>query len=306
MKHTIKLSEADLHKMVKEAINEAVYGGGIDKSVSSLTEERKRIKENFRKLHQKAQTVNEDVMNRFYGINSNHYKPVKINEVTLDRVLKKHGDNGMINISANRSDEPQEVNDKNTKELISDLKQSGYSFLPTYGGYRGTDGVEDDYEPSFVVFNYNTDGNTRDFNELRQFALELCGKYNQDSVLIKAPDEAPIWVDKNGNKVNSRESKKYWKNDPKQQYFTSFKSKEGVDKEISAKLMGKYKSYCNQNGIPKSKEGFDKFCQEHLNDIDFIGRRYTYDIGFDECYVNPMPCQLSERMRRKGEVMIWE
>lgn len=28
MKHTIKLTEADLHKMVKEAINQAVYGGG--------------------------------------------------------------------------------------------------------------------------------------------------------------------------------------------------------------------------------------------------------------------------------------
>lgn len=25
-----------------------------------------------------------------------------------------------------------------------------------------------------------------------------------------------------------------------------------------------------------------------------------------QCYVNPMPCQLSERMRRKGEIMIWE
>ena len=28
--------------------------------------------------------------------------------------------------------------------------------------------------------------------------------------------------------------------------------------------------------------------------------------GFDECYVNPMPCQLPERMRRKNEVMVWE
>lgn len=28
--------------------------------------------------------------------------------------------------------------------------------------------------------------------------------------------------------------------------------------------------------------------------------------GFDECYVNPMPCQHSERMRRKNEVMVWE
>lgn len=278
----------------------------INEVKTDIEEERRKRKENFRKLHERATTVKEDVMNRFYGIISNHNKPVRIDEVTLDRVLQKHGKNGMINISANRSDMPSERNDEQTKALISDLRKSGYSFLPTYGGYRAKNGVEDDYEPSFVVFNYTEDGQPRDFEELRQFGLNLCGKYDQDSVLIKAPGQAPIWVDRNGNKVNSRESNKYWKNDPKQEYFTSFKSKDAVDSELYAKLMGKYKTYCHQNNIPLTKDGFKKYYQEHLNDIDSIGKRYTYDISFGECYVNPMPCQLSERMRRKGEVMIWE
>lgn len=276
------------------------------KNGTIVEEERRRRKEDFRKLHEEAKTVNEDVMNRYYGIKSNKNKPVRIDEVTLDRVLNKHGQNGMINISANRSDMPKEKNDENTRRLISDLKKSGYSYLPTYGGYRGTDGVEDDYEPSFVVFNYDVNGQSGDFNALRLFALQLCAKYNQDSVLVKAPGEPPVYLDKDGNKVNSKESNRTWKNDPKQEYFTSFKSKDDVNSEIYNKLMGKYKIYCHQNNIPVTKDGFQKFYQEHLNDVDSIGGRYTYDISFGECYVNPMPCQLTERMRRQGEIMIWE
>lgn len=303
MKKTIIIKENELRELVKKCVNEAL---GRTNTFSQINEERAIIKESFRRNHKLAKTLKEDVMKRFYGISSNHHKPVKINEVTLDRVLQKHGDNGMINISANRSDQPKEVNDEKTRELISDLKQSGYSYLPTYGGYRGKDGIEDDYEPSFVVFNYNTSGEPTDFEELRQFGIYLCGKYNQDSVLIKAPDKAPIYCNSEGEKVNDRESKKYWKNDPTKEFFTSFKSKEAVDDEIRAKLMKMYKHYCMDKGIARTQKGFEKFYQEHLNDIDSIGRRYTYDIEFNECYVNPMPCQLSERMRRKGEVMIWE
>ena len=298
------ITESQLRNIVRKTISNAL-SENVD-GYTDMEEERKRKKEVFRALHEKATTTKEDVMNRFYGIASNHNKPIRIDETTLDRILKKHGQNGMINISANRTDMPTEYNDQKTKELIADLKKSGYSYLPTYGGYRGTDGVEDDYEPSFVVFNYDEDGKAKDFDELKQFAQYLCGKYEQNSVLIKAPGEAPIWVNANGEKVNKRESDKYWKNDPKQEYFTSFKSKDAVESEIRAKLMGKYKSYCNRNGLPKTKDGFEKFYKEHLSDIDSIGKRYTYDISFDECYVNPMPCQLVERMQRRGEVMAWD
>ena len=304
MGNKIVLKESQLNRLIGECVKDALSKENKFTSVDAIYEERKRRKEAFRMLHEKAKTANEDVMKRYYGIMSNNNKPVRIDEVTLDRVLKKHGNNGMVNISANRSNMSQEINDENTKSLISDLRQSGFSFLPTYGGYRGTDGVEDDYEPSFVVFNYDTKGNARNFKDLKQFALAMCGKYSQDSVLVKAPKQAPVWLDKDGNKINARESEKYWKNDPKQPYFTSFKPKEAVECEIREKLMGKYKTFCHRNNLQITKEGFDEFCKEHCKDVDSIGKRYTYDI--DECYVNPMPCQLSERMRRVGEVMIWE
>ena len=200
----------------------------------SIAEERKRNKEAFRKLNQKAGSKEEDVMSRFYEITSNQCKPVKIDETTLNRLLKKYGDNGMINIMAYRIDMPQEVNDKQTRALISDLRQSGYLFLPTYGRHKGGDGLDDEYVPSFIVFNYDKNGDSKDFGGLKRLALALCGKYSQDSVIVTTPEKAPICVDVDGNEVSKAEK------------------------------------------------------------------------GFDECYVNPMPCQLSERMRRKNEVMVWE
>lgn len=263
-------------------------------------------KEEFRLLHEKVSKPNEDVMAIYYGIKSNKNKPVLLESITLNRILKKHGVNGLIGISANRSDMPQERNIAKTKELINDIKASGFSYLPTYGGYRSPQGVEDDYEPSFIVFNYNSDGKQCDFERLKELAIIWCKKYEQHSVLIKAPNEEPIYVDENGNKVNSRQSNEYWKNNPQKPFFTSLKSKEKVDQEIIEKLKGKYKTLCHKKGVPVTKEGFNKFYQTHLNDIDSVGKRFTYDIDFNECYVNPMPCQLTERMKRKNEIMIWE
>jgi len=285
-------------------LENAVKNNNNNVSESSI-DNRRIIKEEFRRRHSKAHSIKEDVMARFYNITTNRNKPVLVEGVTIDRIIKKHGDKGLVIVSANRSDMDSDYNDNKTRELIHDIKDSGYSYLPVYGGYRGTDGVEDDYEPSFIIFNYDNNGDERDFDELRDFALYCCGKFNQNSVLIKAPSTPPIYVNKEGNKVNSKESDEVIKNDPKQQFFSSLKSKEDVDNEIREKLMGKYKTFCHISNIPVTKSGFEKFCKENLTNIDSIGKRWTYDIQF-ECYVNPMPCQLSERMRRKGEIMIWD
>ena len=239
------IEESQTVRSIGEGVKDALSEENIFTSVDAIYEERKRRKEAFRVLHEEAKTANEDVMKRFYGLLANHTKPVRIDEATLERLLKKHGGDGMVDISANKAGLPQEMNDENTKSLISDLKQSGFLYLPTYEGYRIENGVEDDYEPSFVVFNHDAKGNAGNFDELKQFALAMCRKYNQDSVLVKAPGQSPVWLDKDGNTANARESD------------------------------------ANRNGC-------------------------TCETGLNECYVNPIPCQLSERMRRVGEVMIWE
>lgn len=291
----IKMNDEGLNRIITESVNYVL-----------LEKQQKERKEQFRLLHKRAENLNEDVMNRFYGICSNRNRPVRIDETTLDRIINKHGDNGLVCVSAWRSDMSKERNEEKTKMIIADLNRFGYSYLPTYGGYKGTDGVTDEYEPSFYVFNHLPDGKTGDFGELRAFAIEMCNKYEQNSVLIKAPGQPPIYVNGNGDKVNKRESNKVIKNDPNQFAFTSLKSKEEVDKEVRAKLMGRYKTYCHRNNVPVTKDGFEKYYSEHLNDIDFVGKRFSYDITFGECYVNPMPCQITERLMRNCEVMVWK
>ena len=263
----IKLTEQDLNKMVKVSLEE----------MKRLKAEQDSLKEAFRRKHRQARNLNEDVMYRYWGINRNeNYAPVLIEGITVDRLMKKHGDNGYVILSANRSGKDEDYNTKATQMLIKDLKNSGFTYLPSYGGYHGSDDVIDSYEPSFIVFNYNEKGEPQDWNKLYSFALEMCGKYKQDSVYVNAPGEAPNYIDSNGQKINSHSSKNYVKNDLSQEYYTSLSSQK------------KLRTICQ-------KKGFQ------------VGRRFTSDIQFENrMYVNPMPDQLSERMRRKGEIMIWD
>lgn len=266
MKKRIRLTEQDLNKVVKISLNE----------IKRLQSERDSLKESFRRKHRQARNLHEDVMYRYWGIDRDkNCAPVLIEGITVDRLMKKHGDNGYVILSANRSDEDENYNTKATQSLIKDLKSSGFSYLPSYGGYHGSDDVMDSYEPSFIVFNYNGKGEPQDWNELYSFALEMCGKYNQDSVYVNAPGEAPNYLDRNGEKVNSHSSRNYVKNDLNQEYYTSLSSPKEIEDNMSKGLQ--------------------------------VGGRFTSDIQFENrMYVNPMPCQLSERMRRKGEVMIWD
>ena len=275
-----------LDSIIQEAVSKALK--------RCIKEQWDDEKEYYFSQETKARTLGENVMKRFYGIDCNMYRPVLLKEVTLDRILKKHGANGFVCISANRSDYPQEVNDKNTQRLISDIKQSGFSYLPTYGGYRNNDtGVMDDFEPSFLVFNYNENGDGGNFEILRSFALQMCGKYEQHSVMIKYPNAAPTWEDKDGNRVSAHSTTAYWKNDPTKEYFTSLQSKEDIE--------DKERKYLSKS---TGKTNYP------------ISKRFTYDISDSpvdssnnenilEFYVNPLPINLLEEQRRKGEIMIW-
>jgi len=294
----------NLEKIITKRIN-VLFEEKAQRPLNGV-QEKEDLREYLRTKMQRCRSIDEDVMRKYYGIDSNMCRPIRLDErISLDRIINKHGSNGYISISASRSAEDDATNARNTQRLISDIRQSGYSFLPTYGGYRSKSGEEiGDYEPSFLVFNYNREGENLDFDNLYQLAIEWCGKYNQDSVMIKAPNIPSIYVNRYGEKVNKRESNRVFKNDPKQQYFTSLKDKTAVEKEIDATLMGKYKSYCHKNNYPVNQKGFEVWKQTHLNDVEKIGRRFTNDIQF-ECYINPIPQNLNEMMRRGSEIYLW-
>lgn len=106
-------------------------------------------------LNDNGHKIFQNVMRIYYDIESNSHKPLMLEKLNTSKIYQRHGMRGFVILSANRSDESEETNISNTKELLQNIKQCGYRYLPVYGGYRGTDGVEDDYEPSFVVFPYD-------------------------------------------------------------------------------------------------------------------------------------------------------
>lgn len=105
-------------------------------------------------------------------------------KMTLDRVIKMHGDKGLIAISAclNPKDQSMEEREKATKLLEQDIIKAGYSYKKTWGGYKENT-LPEGFEDSFIVFNYSSSGELRDWANLYKFAIEMCKKYHQHSVL---------------------------------------------------------------------------------------------------------------------------
>lgn len=250
------VSEKELSSLLTEAIASAAH------------------RENNAAVHRDPRNLDEDVMRRFWNIR-HQSAPVLVEKITIDRLMRKHGDNGFAIISANRTDKPEERNVAATRSLIQDLKDSGFSYLPTYGGYhdKNRSDVKDEFEPSFIVFNYTPKGEPREWDDLHRFALDMCGKYEQASVYIQPPGQAPEYQDEDGNRIDRTSSRDYIKNDLDQEFFTSMSSPEEIARH------GKTQK---------------------------VGRRFTSDIQFEsKVYVNPMPSSIAARRMRKGEIMVF-
>ncbi len=192
----------------------------------------------------------------------------KINELNLGRI-QKHGENGMVIVSANRSsiksDNPQcdllgdyiaylkaeNLTDtpKREKEWLAarnkaadkDLKEKliagGYSFSPVFGGYHGEDGVVDDFEPSYIIYNYDKNGNPGNFEDLLDLAKKLCGEYKQESVFVKGPgDEPPKYINSAGEQINKSASNDM-KFNRKTEYYTTTARDRSNPQKFSANVL---------------------------------------------------------------------
>lgn len=154
----------------------------------------------------------------------NYLTEIVDEKTTLNRILTKHGNEGYIIISANKDYNDAETNQLMHDELERDIKMNGYNSMPSYGGYQNSEtGEIGDYEPSFIIFN---NGANPDFDKLVAFGIKECGKFDQDCFLVKAPNKPAIYVDRDGNKANSRESSQIFKNDPTQMYYTTLNNRE--------------------------------------------------------------------------------
>ena len=175
--------------------------------------------------------------------------------ISIDKVLKSssqynidniiHGKQafwGYVILSAEMENLSVAENNKRTKELEDCIVQEGYSFKNALGGYtyEGADGYTK--EKSFVVFNYMRNGEPGDFDELEDFALRMCKKFDQQSVLIARRDEVPVYKDRNGNLVSNpgRSSRNVSVNMKNPPAYTSFKTAKGYsEKDKNGKVTRK-------------------------------------------------------------------
>lgn len=161
---------------------------------------------------------------------------VSLNEVNARSLIDRHTADGYVIISPCRGgadfgldpNDPRQrerlagINHKRVKEFVDILKQTDFSYTPVYGGFienKGKENEENVDERSFVVYNHHKDGSVGDFGELRQFALDMARKYNQDSVLIQEPNGKPQYVKQNGE-VDFGFDGDIAFNDLSQEYFT--------------------------------------------------------------------------------------
>lgn len=155
------------------------------------------------------------------------FRLYKLNEVSMMRLIGPHAQSGYVGISAwDNEGKSLAENKRNHESLRADIKKHGFSYANTYGGYKYPEGRVD-LEQSYLVFPFiykNGEKIDVPFEELKDFALQMCGKYDQHSVLIKGEGDAiPVYLDRNGNKVNKRASNLYWLDNLKKEAFTSLK-----------------------------------------------------------------------------------
>jgi len=217
------------------------------------------------KLRESVETIKQpkNFLNEIFGRLANDSEMIPLTEMTMDRLLGKHYNNGFSIISASRGDNTAAENNQKTNELFQNIKNTKFTFIPAFGGFIENKGTEEEkhvYEKVFIILNFDKFGNELPFEELQQFALEMCEMFNQDSVLVKAPNGNPKYLSRTGN-VDNEFSGDIKINDLTQQYFTSFVKTQKLNKD-------------NQEDRKKN--------------------RFT----FEAVYLNPSPVTYSERHLR--------
>ena len=107
------------------------------------------------------------------------------------------------------------------KQLRKDIHDVGFSYTPVFGGYKMKETGEESFEPSYIVYPYTRKGELVKFDYLRQFALDMCRKYKQESVYVQGPGDPPVYLDKDGNQINTSSSNNFKFNRDNETYFTT-------------------------------------------------------------------------------------
>lgn len=129
--------------------------------------------------------------------------------------------NGAMVISACREEYSKEENLKRTKELKQDLIAKGVGFRPSAGGFIENANTPNEVAVEELSFIVPYDKNKMSEEDFFKFAIDLCGKYKQESVLVKLPSYnggKPFWVNSKGE--NQQNFEKDFRLAKKEDYYT--------------------------------------------------------------------------------------
>ena len=128
-------------------------------------------------------------------------KEIILDENTLSELFKYSSEVGYIIISAfSGSDGVSGILDHNlekSRSLKSDIRASGFAFIPVWGDFIEDEGTTIK-EQAFIVFNFVKRIEQEDSEELYKLGLDLCKKYDQEAIIYK-----PIGQERTAHYVGS-------------------------------------------------------------------------------------------------------
>jgi hypothetical protein len=181
------------------------------------------------------------------------YKLIKVDlrEVNLSRMFDAHNKAGYIIISAYRGGEldPSQLalNKSNNQKLKGDIRKSGYSYFPVWGGFvehdEETNQEREVKEPSFVVSSYKVGGNIQDNKRLFELGKEWSSKYQQESFLYKpaGDDTVAYFISPEGTTLAKFES--ISPTTDADAYFTSLHKSKSQNKPLKTTKSFTYKEH---------------------------------------------------------------
>lgn len=123
------------------------------------------------------------------------------------------------------------ANNKRNRELITKAINHNYSFLPVLGGYRHLNSGAEVYEKSIVIFPFDRKGNPLDLDTIIDFCKDEAKTYNQESILINAPDERPYYWNYENDEISmvfSNDINSWDINDLTKEFFTALKQYDNI------------------------------------------------------------------------------
>lgn len=170
-----------------------------------------------------------------------------LTEKNLNRISKGHETDGYVILSASREGESEQSNNIRTKELRDKLRNTRYSYLPLYGGYKEAGQDKASLEKSFVVYPFVIVDvgtvKTTDFDKFKNDMINLAKSYDQDTILLCEPGGKPHYVALKPDIDVPVLTDKIIYNDTDKPFFTAIK------KWADSSLRRKYKTF--NNGKPQ-------------------------------------------------------